>query len=72
MSKLDAEELQILKAFEKGRIKRSKNAAETRKKHQEYAEAMFGKDARISIRFLPKIFVDYKKGRWRKAYRIKH
>ena len=50
MSKLSGEEREILEAFEKGKLKRSKKAAHLKKKHQEYAEAMFKKDARINIR----------------------
>jgi predicted DNA binding CopG/RHH family protein len=50
MSKLDQEEREILEAFESGNVKRSKNAAQTQKRHREYAEAMFRKDARISVR----------------------
>lgn len=50
MIKLDREESEILEAFESGKVKRSKDAAETRKRHQTYAEAMFKKDARINIR----------------------
>ena len=50
MNKLDQEERDILEAFVSGNVKRSKNAAETQKRHQEYAEAMFRKDARINIR----------------------
>jgi predicted DNA binding CopG/RHH family protein len=50
MSKLDQEEREILEALESGNIKRSKNAAEIQRRHQEYAEAMFRKDARINIR----------------------
>jgi predicted DNA binding CopG/RHH family protein len=50
VSKLDQEEREILDAFESGNVKRSKDAAETQKRHQEYAEAMFKKDARINIR----------------------
>ena len=50
MSKLNTEEREIREAFEKGELKRSKKAAETQKQHQEYAEAMFRKDARINIR----------------------
>ena len=50
MSKLSSEEREILEAFEKGTLKRSKNAASTQKRHQEYAAAMFKKDARINIR----------------------
>ena len=54
MSKLSSEEREILEAFEKGKLKRSKNAANTQKRHQEYAEAMFKKDARINIRLSSK------------------
>jgi len=54
MSKLSSEEREILKAFNKGNLKRSKKAADTQKWHQEYAEAMFKKDARINIRLSTK------------------
>ena len=54
MSKLSNEESEILEAFEKGKLKRSKKAANTQKRHQEYAEAMFKKDARINIRLSSK------------------
>ncbi len=54
MSKLDQEEQEILKAFESGKGKRSKNAVETQRRHKEYAEAMFRKDARINIRLSSK------------------
>ena len=50
MSKLDQEEREILEAFESGKVTRAKDAAETKKRHQKYAEAMFKKDARINIR----------------------
>jgi len=50
MNELDKEESEILKAFESGKVKRSKDAAETRERHQQYAAAMFKKDARINIR----------------------
>lgn len=50
MSKLDHEEREILEALELGNVKRSENAAEIQKRHQQYAEAMFRKDARINIR----------------------
>jgi len=50
MSKLSSEEREILDAFDKGMLKRSKKAEKTQKRHQEYAEAMFKKDARINIR----------------------
>jgi len=54
MSKLSSEEREILEAFEKGKLKRSKKAVNTQKRHQEYAEAMFKKDARINIRLSSK------------------
>ncbi|MEN8180088.1 MAG: antitoxin [Pseudomonadota bacterium] len=50
MIKLDQEENEILEAFESGNVKQAKNAAETQKRHKEYAKAMFRKDARINIR----------------------
>lgn len=50
MNKLDQEEREILAAFESGNVTRSKDADETKKRHQEYADAMFRKDARINIR----------------------
>ena len=50
MSKLDKEEREILEAFESGNVKRSKDATETQKRHQEYAKAVFRKDAQINIR----------------------
>lgn len=54
MSKLSSEEREILEAFDKGKLKRSKKALDTQKRHQEYAEAMFKKDARINIRLSSK------------------
>jgi predicted DNA binding CopG/RHH family protein len=54
MNKLTREEREILDAFEEGKLKRSKRAADTQKRHQEYAEAMFKKDARINIRLSSK------------------
>ena len=50
MSKLDREEREILEAFEKGKLKRSKNVAGQIKQHRAVAEATFKKDARINIR----------------------
>lgn len=54
MSKLSSEEREVLEAFDNGKLKRSENAAVTQKRHQEYAEAMFRKDARINIRLSSK------------------
>jgi len=54
VSKLSSEEREILEAFDKGKLKRSKKAADTQKRHQAYAEAMFKKDARINIRISSK------------------
>lgn len=50
MSKLDQEEREILEAYESGKAKPATGAAETQKRHRNYAEAMFRKDARINIR----------------------
>ena len=54
MSKLSSVEREILAAFDNSKLKRSKNAENTQKRHQEYAEAMFKKDARINIRLSSK------------------
>mgnify|MGYP006427048921 CR=1 FL=1 len=54
MSKFDQEENEILEAHEAGELKRSKDALQTQKRHKEYAEAMFRKDARINIRLSSK------------------
>ena len=54
MSKLDQEERDILAEFESGKVKRAKDAAKTQERHQEYAEAMLRKDARINIRLSSK------------------
>ena len=50
MSKLDREEREILEAFDKGQLKRSRKAAAQIKKHKVVVEATFKKDARINIR----------------------
>lgn len=54
MKELDQEESEILEAYESGQVNRAKDAAETQKRHQKYAEAMFRKDARINIRLSSK------------------
>jgi predicted DNA binding CopG/RHH family protein len=50
MNKLNSEEKEILTAFEKGELKRSKNVIQEIKQHRAAAEATFKKDARINIR----------------------
>ncbi|GMQ84396.1 MAG: CopG family antitoxin [Gammaproteobacteria bacterium] len=50
MSKLDAEEKEILEAFEAGKLKKSQNSKRQIKQHMEAAAATFKKDARINIR----------------------
>jgi len=50
MDNLNSEEKEILEAFEKGKLKRSKNVAHEIEKHKAVAEATFKKDARINIR----------------------
>lgn len=54
MSKLSNEEREILEAFDRGELTRSKKAGDTQKRHQQYAEAMVKKDARINIRLSSK------------------
>ena len=50
MNKLNTEEKEILKAFEKGELKRAKNVTTELEQHKLIAEATFKKDARINIR----------------------
>lgn len=50
MSQFDQEEREILEAFKSGKVRRAKDATDTQERHQQYAEAMFKKDARINIR----------------------
>jgi len=54
MTKLNQEEQEVVEAYESGKAKRSRNAAQTQQRHQAYAEAMFRKDARINIRLTSK------------------
>ncbi len=54
MNKLDSEEKEILKAFEKGELKQVKNVANEIERHKAIAEATFKKDARINIRLSSK------------------
>ena len=49
MKNLDAEEQEILEAFETGKLKSVANKEAELKKHQEYALATFKKDQRIPI-----------------------
>jgi len=50
MDNLNTEEKEILEAFEKGKLKRSKNIVHEMEKHKAVAEATSKKDARINIR----------------------
>jgi len=50
MSRLDQDERELLEDFEAGKLKQAPDAGGTRKRHGQYAEAMFRKDARINIR----------------------
>lgn len=54
MNGLDQEEQALVQAFEAGELRRTADFAERKKRHQEYAEAMFRKDARINIRLSSK------------------
>lgn len=50
MAKLDKEEREILKAFERGELQSIPEKEAELKKHREYAGAMFKADQRINIR----------------------
>jgi len=50
MNKLNSEEKEILEAFDKGTLKRSKHVAQEIQRHKAVAEATFKKDTRINIR----------------------
>ncbi len=50
MNKLNSEEKEILNAFEKGELKRSKNTIKEIEQHKAVAAATFKKDTRINIR----------------------
>ena len=50
MNNLNSEEKEILEAFEKGKLKRSKNVEHEIAQHKVAADATFKKDARINIR----------------------
>lgn len=50
MTELDSEEKEIIEAFDKRLLKRSKNVRQEIEKHKSIAEATFKKDARINIR----------------------
>ena len=54
MKKLDAEEQEILDAFEAGKLRRATGAKAQIKRHKEYAAATFLKDSRINIRISSK------------------
>ena len=54
MKKLDAEEKELLDAFEAGTLKSVPGVKATLKRHQEYAAATFQKDSRINIRISSK------------------
>ena len=52
MTDLDQEEMEILEAFEAGKLERTVNADELIKRHSEYAAAMLRQDARIDVRLV--------------------
>ena len=54
MSRLNTEDKEILEAYEKGKLTRSKNAESMIEKHKVIAEATFKKDAHINIRLSSK------------------
>lgn len=54
MSKLGKEEQEIPDAFDASELRRASDFAGRKARHQQYAEAMFKKDARINIRLSSK------------------
>ncbi len=50
MNNLDQEEKEIIEAFEKGKLKRSRNVVHDIERHKAVADATFKKDTRINIR----------------------
>ena len=54
MNRLDAEEKEILEAFESGKLKPVKNRSRELTRHRKVAEATFTKDSRINIRISSK------------------
>ena len=54
MSKLSAEEKEILEAFESGKLKRVKGRRHEIARHRKAAAATFAKDSRINIRISSK------------------
>jgi predicted DNA binding CopG/RHH family protein len=54
MNRLDKEEQEILDVFDADKLQRAPDFEERTTRHQQYAEAMFKKDARINIRLSSK------------------
>lgn len=54
MSRLDKEEQEILDAYDAGALQSASDSQDRKVRHQQYAEAMFKKDARINIRLSAK------------------
>lgn len=54
MSRLNKEEQDILDAFDAGELRRATDIEDRNTRHQQYADAMFKKDARINIRLSSK------------------
>jgi predicted DNA binding CopG/RHH family protein len=54
MNQLDFEEVEILEAFESGKLKRVENRTKELERHREIAAATFKKDSRINIRISSK------------------
>lgn len=66
MTKLDAEEKEILEAFESGRLKAIKSLPRELACHRKVAAATFAKDSRINIRISSKDLRALQSGHWRK------
>ena len=50
MARLTREEREIVKAFEQGKLRSTRNKAGIMKTHREYAAATFRKDQRVNVR----------------------
>ena len=72
MTDLDQEEMEILEAFEAGKLERAVNADELIKRHSEYAAAMLRQDAVASMYTSTRaISAGLRNVLWRKAFRTR-
>ena len=72
MNRLDKDEQEILDAFDAGELQRTPDIKDRKARHQQYAEAMFKKDARINIRLSSKDLRGCRKKRWLRVFSTRH